>query len=600
MLDQIKRLRPLFGRRDALLYVALFLLMVGGAVADIIGVGVVPVFVMTLAEPDKVMSYPVAQSILETLGISAGRELVILGCAVLLVVFVLKNAYLIFVNYAQVRITEYHRVRMSDRLFSAYMRAPYEFHLSRNSAELLRNVQVETNEIFVGVINPILNVWMGAMMTIGIMVLLIATTPWVAFAGFAIIGLGSWGFLRAFKERVTRYGIEAKNERKESIKAVNQGIGAFVDARVLGREQFFINAFHRSIAHFARVDRLRQVIKGATTPLLETISVAGLLLIVVALLLIGGDTTSLIPILALFGAAIVRLRSTIGVMVHGANQIQYSIAAVPNVMDDLTRLEVKGSYAPNDRRTLDSHRLPFRRCLVLDNVTYSYPDTTKPALDRVSVQIEAGSSVAFVGSTGSGKTTLINVILGLLQPQQGSIEADGVDIFSNLKGWHANIGYIPQAIYLLDDTIRSNIAYGIADENIDEDQLWMAIRAAQLEDFVRSLDKDVQTVAGEQGVRLSGGQRQRIGLARALYHDPEVLVMDEATSALDNETEGLVMQALRELQQNRTVIMIAHRLSTVRQCDRLYYLEDGRVAASGSYDELSRANARFRRMAEVA
>ena len=603
MIKQINRLRPLFSRRDKLLYVALLLLMIGGAFVDVAGVGAIPAFVAALAVPEKVMAYPAAARVLDMLGITETTELVLWGCLALGVIFILKNAYLAFLHFAQVRITEYHRVRMSSRLFSAYMRAPYEFQLKRNSAELLRNVQGETKEIFTGIINPVLHVVMGGLMTAGIVVLLVATTPGVAFIGLGIVGGGSWVFLRIFRTRLQRYGQEAKHERKESIKAVNQGLGAFVDARILGREGHLIQAFVRSMAHLAYVDRLRQVISKSSNPVLETISVLGLLLIVVALVLTGWEPMAMVPLLALFGAATVRLRASLSEMITGISQIHYSIAAVSNVTDDLNLLEDKALQRKGGRKHPKKEavqRLPFQHALVLDGVSYTYPETTEPALRDISLTIEKGTSVAFVGSTGSGKTTLINVILGLLRPQQGTIQVDGADIFSNLRGWNENVGYIPQTIFLLDDTIRRNIAFGLPDEKIDSEKLQAAVRAAQLEEFVASLPEGLETVVGERGVRLSGGQRQRVGLARALYHNPEVLIMDEATSALDNQTENLVMQALEELKEGRTFIIIAHRLSTVRECDRLYFLRDGRVEAEGTFEDLTHRHVGFRRMAEVA
>jgi len=336
---------------------------------------------------------------------------------------------------------------------------------------------------------------------------------------------------------------------------------------------------------------------------LEFIAVGGLLLIVLIMVFIGSDMAALIPTLALFGAAFLRLRATISQIVNGMTLVRYSIAAVDPIFDDLKLLQgvVSLPSAPDASGLApqETTALRLKHTIRLDGVTYAYPNTETPAICDIDLTIMKGTSVAFVGKTGSGKTTLVNVLLGLLKPQRGCITVDGKDIHSNLRGWQANIGYIPQTIFLLDDTIRCNIALGLRDEEIDEKKIWTTIRAAQLENFVRSLEDGVETVVGERGVRLSGGQRQRIGLARALYHNPEVLIMDEATSSLDNHTESLVMDALEDLKEERTFIMIAHRLSTVRNCDRLYFMKDGRIEAVGTYDELSLKHPDFRRMAEV-
>lgn len=583
------------------MYILLFVMMAVGSVLDVVGVGAIPAFVATLAVPEKVMSHPIGAKVIDFFGIADGKQLVIWGCAGLIVIILLKNAYLSFLYYAQIRITEVHRVRLSDRLFRAYLKAPYEFVLSKNSAELLRNVQVETKEILTGVINPILNILMGLLMTLGIVALLVVSMPPIVWTAAGIVGLASWIFLRIFRGRLKQYGLESKRERKESIRAVNQGLGALVDARVLGRVDYFARAFQRSMSHYAHVDRLRQFIARSSPLILESVAVVGLLMIVLGLVLSGTDAATMVPTLALFGAAVVRLRTSAGQVIAGITQMNYSAAAIPVVTGDLKLLDKPGRNGSKGKSKDKSkvQPLPFERALRLRNVTYSYPNTEHPALRDVDLSIERGSRIGFVGSTGSGKSTLVNVILGLLQPQEGLVEVDGVDVFKCIGQWRRNIGYVPQVIYLLDDSIRRNIALGLTDEEIDEEKVWEAVHAAQLESFVNSLPDGLDTIVGERGARISGGQRQRIGLARALYHQPQVLIMDEGTSALDNQTESLVMQAIDELAEGRTIIMVAHRLTTVRKCDRLYFLRDGIVDASGTFEELSQTHGDFRRMAEV-
>ena len=598
MLERLHLIRSLFSREDKLKYIGLLALMILGAFFDVVGIGAVPAFVATLAVPEKVMAIPAAAAVLDALNITTGRDLVIWGAVFLIGVFLLKNLYIFGVYYLQVQITEFHRVRLADRLFQAYLRAPWEFHLSRNTAELLRNVTHETKEIMTGVINPMLTLTMASMMTLFTVVLLLLTTPGIAVVGIVLVGGASWGFLRIFKSRLDHYGQEAKRERRDMIKAVTQALAALIDMRVMGREGFFRDVFYRSVSNFAEVMRLNQVIRRISPNVLEMVAVTGLLGIVLVLVFIGKDAASLVPMLALYGAAIVRLRQSVGQMVGSISQIQFSGAAIPAVVDDLRRLE-----PPAWRRNRPEPERPpiaFEHEIRLENVTYTYPDADRPALEGVDLTIRKGESVAFVGATGSGKSTLVNVILGLLKPQEGRILIDGVDIHANLRGWLDHVGYIPQTIVLLDDTLRRNIAFGMADEEIDEERVWTAVRAAQLESFIRDLPEGLETVVGERGVRLSGGQRQRVGLARALYRNPEVLVMDEATSALDNRTESLVMEALEALKEGRTFLMIAHRLTTVQRCDRLYFLKDGRIEAVGAYDELSRRHADFQQMAEVA
>ena len=572
-------------------------MMIFGAVLDVVGIGAVPAFVAALAVPDKVMEIPLVADVLGFLGIGPGTELVVWGAIGMIAVFVAKNFYLYLILATQVRITEHHRVRLATRLFAAYVRAPWEFHLRRNSSELLRNVYSETLEIISGVINPLMSFMMNAIMTLLTVVLLLALTPGVAVFGLAFVGGASWLFLRIFQGRLARYGVEAKEERKQMIQAVTQSIGALTDVRVLGREAYFVESFRRSVANFARVFRLNEVIKKTSPYVLEMVAVTGLLGIVLVLVLLGRNTATLVPMLALYGAAIVRLRQSIGQMVSNISQMQFSGAAIPIIVRDYELLEQSIREHENQASTVEP--IPFSDNIEISDITYAYPDSDRPALENISLTIRRGQSVAFVGSTGSGKSTLINVLLGFLKPEKGQIMVDGKDIHDNLPGWLKHIGYIPQTIVLLDDSIRRNVAFGIRDEDIDDAQVDMAIAAAQLTEFIESLPEGLETVVGERGVRLSGGQRQRVGLARALYHNPDILVMDEATSSLDNQTENLVMKALEELKANRTFIMIAHRLSTVNQCDRLYFLKDGRIEADGTYEELKTVHEEFQRMAEI-
>ena len=605
MLQQLNKLRPLFDRRDKLQYAGLSVLMGIGALLEVTGVGVVPAFVATLAVPDKVRSYEVVDQALNTLGITTSQELVVWGAVGLILVFTFRAAYLVFLSYIQIRMTEHHRVRISRRLFTAYMRAPYEFHLGRNTAELLRNAYSETKTIVTGIINPMLTVVLNGLMTLCIVALLIASTPWSAMVAIVTVGGGGWAFLRTVRGRMKEYGKKARTERKKCIQAVNQGLGGLKDARVLGVEKSFVDDFFESIARNARYERFRNFISKLGTPLLELIAVIGLMFVVLTMVMAGTDLKNMVPMLGLFGAAIVRLRSSTSKIVSSASQLRYNMASVDAVVDDLRllknveRKKTLASETDAKRKDEEDGSLPLESAIVFNDVSYSYPDTDTPAVRDISLIIERRQSVGFVGATGSGKTTIINLLLGLLNPQEGEIAVDGVDIHSDLRNWQDNIGYIPQSIFLLDDTIRRNVAFGVPEDEIDEEKLWMAIRAAQIEDHVLDLPKRTETVVGEHGVRLSGGQRQRVGLARALYHNPEVLVMDEATSALDNETESLVMEALKNLREDRTLVMIAHRLSTVRDCDKLFFLKEGQIEAVGTYEELCAMHGDFRKMAQA-
>jgi ATP-binding cassette subfamily C protein len=608
MIEKINKLRPLFSQRDKLQYAGLLVMMGFGAVLEMIGIGAVPAFISTLASPDKVRNFPGVEPVLDTLGITTNKELVIWGAIGFILIFTIRVGYLILLRYVRIRLTERHRVRLGRLLFTRYMKAPYEFHLGRNTAELLRNVESETKNIISGVINPVLKLILNGLMTISIAGLLIATTPWAAMAAIGGVGGGAWLFLRMVQEKMGKYGKEARTERKKAIQAVNQGLAAFRVARVLGVEGSLIDDFHKSIARYAKLQRYKGVISSLGNPLLEYIAVAGLMLLVLAMVAVGTDLTAMVPLLGLFGAAIVRLRGTIGAITGMLNTLQFNMASVDAVVGDLRALDGLGHEAvalpeatQNGATSRSGTNLSFKQELRFEDVTYAYPNTDEPALQSIDLSIEPGQSVGLVGATGSGKTTLVNVLLGLLEPRDGRVLADGVNVRSNLRAWRDYLGYIPQSIFLLDNTIRRNVAFGVPEEEIDDDKVWEALYAAQVGTFVMNeLGDGIDAMVGENGVRLSGGQRQRVGLARAIYHNPDVLVMDEATSDLDNETEHRVMEALDDLKANRTFITIAHRLSTVQGCDRLFFMKKGRVAARGTYKELCATREDFREMAQVA
>ena len=359
MLKQLNKLRPLFSRKDKLKYGGMLGLMGVGALLEVAGIGAVPAFIATLAVPDKVRALPYAEEVLGFLGITTGTELVIWGAVGLIVVFALRAAYLIFLSYAQIRMTEHHRVRIADMLFEAYMKAPYEFHLGRNTAELLRNVNSETKSIITGIINPILTLTLNGMMTICIIALLVYATPWSGLVAVAIVGGGSWLFLHLVRDKMKRYGKEARTERKKSIQAVNQGLGGFMDARVLGVEGSLVKDFRDSIARFARYNRFRQFIGSLSNPLLEFIAVAGLMLVVLSMVLVGMELQNMVPMLGLFGAAIVRLRSSVGSITGQASQLGYNMASVDAVVDDLEMLKQDADkQIQRSARTVKP--LPFR------------------------------------------------------------------------------------------------------------------------------------------------------------------------------------------------------------------------------------------------
>jgi len=599
MRDTINKLSYLFSRREKRNGVILFVMMIVGAFAEVVGVGAIPAFVGVLSMPERLLENDMVRFVYDLLGLQSPQEMVLWAALALIAVFVVKNAYLGLLVYLRSRYTTNRQVTVANRLFRAYLHSPYAFHLQRNTAELLRNTNIEANAVTGGVLLPMMTILMEFMVLTLIFVLLFVVEPFVTLLTFCVFGIMTFAFYRATRSKITEYAKEEQQHRKQSMQAVNQGLGGFKDARILGREQFFLNSFQESTWFRAKAARFKAVIQAMPRLFLETMAVAGLLGVASLLVAQDRDLDTIVPTLTLLGVAVVRLMPSFTKISGSVTALKWGTRALDVVYDDVMELETEERALKELRRAGRHKALAFEQEIRIENLSYAYPGSAEKALDRLSLPIPKNTSVGFVGPSGAGKTTIVDVILGLLTPTEGQVLVDGVDIQERLPAWQRKIGYIPQSIYLTDDTVRGNVAFGMGENEVDDAKVWKALEAAQLRDLVESLPEGLDTFVGERGVRLSGGQRQRIGIARALFHNPEVLVMDEATSALDNQTERHIVEALEQLQGEHTLVVIAHRLSTVRNCDTLFMLDEGRLVASGSYDELIATSDEFRRMAGV-
>ncbi len=597
MYNSFRKVYQLLPAGDAFKLTIIFIMMLIASVLAVIGIGTVPLFVAVVIDAERVLNTPVVGPLLDDWGIRTPQRLVVFGAGVLIVVYLLKNLFMIFFEYVKSKYMLNRKVLLQNKLFNAYMRSPYTYFISRNSSELLRNVSSEVDRVVNGTLKPLLLIVLHVTMTVVIITGLIIVEPFITGVGILLFGGMAWVFLRLTKKKVKLFGRESLQHRQAMNKSILQGLGGFKDAKVLNREPHFLKEYNFHATKHKYYDLWKGVINAMPVQLIELIALTGILFIAIVMVLQFRELNSIITVLAMFGAAIVKLKPSIYQLISNANVLRYNAYSVEAIFDDLEYLESKQMH----RKSLDtgSEPIELQHTIELSNLEYSYPNTSVPAVKNINISIPKNSAVAFVGPSGAGKTTLVDVILGLLEPQKGTLSVDGKNVFDDIRAWQQNIGYIPQFIYLLDDTIRRNICFGIADEDIDDKLLLEVIKTAQLAELVEGLEEGVETIVGERGVRLSGGQRQRIGIARALYNNPQVLVMDEATSALDNITERYLVKAIEELRGDKTLIMIAHRLTTVQNCDVIYMMKDAKIIAEGTYEELLLSSAEFREMSLV-
>ncbi len=589
---RLKKLYRLFTRREKIKSLGLLFLMIANALMEMVGIGAIPAFILVVASPEKVMAHPVTGPITQWFGIETGRELLVVGSIGLIVFFVAKGLLSSLIHYIKIRFVQHKFMQLSHQLFSMYMLAPYSFYLSRNSAELLRNVNSETQIIIQNVFVPLLSIALSGITMFFILGLLLTVEP--LFSLIAVGGLGglSWAFMRLIKKKTAKYGQDEVAQRNISNKVVLQGLAGLKDVRVLGRELSFLNQYAESIRRKAKAQFFRSFIQSLQRPVFEAITVAGVLGLALILTMRDESIESIIAVLGLFAAATYRLMPIFRDLMIDITTLRYSIYSIDPVYDDLVRLKNK-TEKPSEQK---DPAFSFKKEITLEDVSYVYPNSSEQAIRDISIRIPRGSAIALVGKSGAGKTTLVDALLGLLRIQQGTIRVDENDIYADTRAWQRNIGYIPQFIYLTDDTLLRNVALGLEDHEIDMEKFRQATEAAQLSELVESLPDKEHTMLGERGIRLSGGQRQRVGIARALYHNPELLIMDEGTSALDSITEKYIIDSIERLKGERTVVLIAHRLTTVKNCDVIYFMENGRITDQGTYDELYRTNESFRGM----
>ena len=566
-----KKLSYIFSKRDKYKIALLLCIMVAGSFLELLGVAVFQPFVNIIMMPDSIQENPYLARIYQMFGCSTTESFLTVVALGIIVIYVVKNVYLWVEQNLIMKFTYGMQQKLSTRLLTTYLSEPYTFHLNKNIAELQRSMQEDTG-LFTQVLMHTLQLVAEVVVCIvlGVYLFTVSNSITVVIVGLLILCV----VLFITKRFTEQLGKEAQVYKGKLYQWVNQSLGGVKEVKVLNREEFFVSSYKKYYGLYIKGVRINRLLSITPKYMVEAVCMTGLLIAIIIKLNFGhGELENFIPQLATFAVAAFRLLPSVGRINEHVNNILYAVPSVDLIYGDLKGIE---DYQESKGEE-EGKEWSFEHGITAKHITYAYPNTDTNVLEDASCVIPKGKTVAFIGSSGAGKTTMADIILGLLAPQRGKILVDDIDVFKNLTMWHHQIGYIPQVIYLSDDTIRNNIAFGIHEDQIDEEAVRTALKKAQLAEFVDTLPDGLDTIVGDRGVRLSGGQRQRIGIARALYHDPEILVLDEATSALDNETETAVMEAIESLQGSKTMIIIAHRLTTIQNADIIYEVGDGKV-----------------------
>lgn len=560
--------------------------MVFGAVFETVSIGVVLPFIAVLKEPELLSKTGSLRPLLSTLNINDPRTLFFILGPALIALFTIKTAYLTVVYRWLFRYAMNMHVDLARQLLEGYLSAPYALHVQRNSSELIRittrSVEDVTNIFMVNLL-----ILIGELLVLGALAgLLTFVEPIGTLGALLVLAVPTYLVYRATQPRLAASGRVAEESFGLMIQWAEQAISGVKEIILTGDRAFFLDEHGRQVHRFADSIRSMAFLAAAPRFVIETLAVVAMVTIAAILIARGEDLQSTLLLLGMFALAAVRLIPSTSRMSSALAQLRFRYASVEVVDRELLDLRRRRSDRSSGAEDARAAPIPFRRALAIEHLSCSYPGMSRPAIDDVSLEIPKGHWVAFIGPTGAGKTTLADLIMGLRVPNSGRVLLDGVDLQDVLTGWQRNIGYVPQTVSLIDDTVRRNVAFGVPKEEIDDARVWRALCAAQVDRLVRSLPGELSAIVGERGGRLSGGERQRLGIARALYRDPEVLVIDEGTANLDPATEAAIVEVLDGLRGKKTIVVIAHRLAFVKNCDCIHMLANGRLRNSGSYAEL--------------
>ena len=569
-MELIRKFNYIFDTKRKIQSVFLCIGLFIGALLELAGVSLIAQLVGLIENPSGIRQSGWMSRLYDMTKASSDRQFFLYVCLVMIGVYLFKNIYLTVMGYVKYTFIYNNQLKLSGRLIDCYLKKPYTYHLDKNSAEMIRSIMLDSERFF-QMLLTMFSVFSEVMVSALLCIYLLIVDWMITVSVVLILLVFSGLYLLIFHGRTKENGKISQYNDGKMHQAINQALGAVKDIKILHREKFFVNAFTKRGARKYTAVRNNEILGQIPAYLIETVCVGAILLVLVVKLYNGQDLNDMIPQLAAFAMAAFKLLPS--VVDNYLNLIVFLKPSADLIYRDIKETEdmlgVMGSDEEGDARHADSIRI--------ENVSYTYPNSTTEVLHDVSFEIPDGASVGFIGPSGAGKTTIADIILGILTPDKGRVMYGDMNVHEHPLMWSKKLAYIPQAIFLADESVRSNVAFGINEDEIDDTQVWKALEEAQLDEFVRSLPEGLDTMVGERGVRLSGGQRQRIGIARALYGDPEILVLDEATAALDSETEAAVMEAIDRFRGRKTMLIIAHRLTTIKNCRIIFKVGDRKV-----------------------
>lgn len=575
MLQIFKKMMILLDNRQKRTMVGIVFMMLIGAILEALGISVIVPIVQIVMDEQAIEKPGIVREIYNLLGMQSQKQFTLVILGAMASIFAVKNIYLYVQQKVLCHFVYTNQFRTSQRMMRNYLHKDYEFYLNADTAVVQRTITSDVNNMYALILNS-LQLVSEIIVFVIIAVILIVSDWQMTLVISGMLGITLLLISKAVKPVMKKAGEDNQEYYSGLFKLISQTVMGIKEVKIAAREQYFVDEYVKCGKGYVDAVQKYTLLTAIPRLLIETVCISGTVVYMMVLIALGTPLSELITTLTVFAAAVVRLMPCATRINTYLNNISYFepflMGVSDHLQDEINHPDLKREFAKDDHK-----KMPIYKAITLKDITYAYPNSDKLIFDHADMEIPIGKAVGIVGTTGAGKSTVVDILLGLLKMQGGTVFADDRDINSDYYGWLKNVGYIPQMIFMLDDTIRRNVAFGVPDDQISEERVWEVLKEAQLDEFIKTLPEGLDTSIGERGIRLSGGQRQRIGIARSLYNDPDVLIMDEATSALDNETEAAIIESINRLHGKKTLVIIAHRLQTIENCDMIYRVEDGKV-----------------------